>query len=109
MIKLPLFQREKAAALFYRKRMHLSINHISKIMGRSTRTIWKVLKKNLSAASKKYHLWFDLRKTPKIMRFRGETVFRAKEVMLKWCCYAFLCGLRDDIEVLLGEEPPPIS
>jgi len=107
MIKLPLFQREKAAALFYRKRMHLSINHISEIMSRSTRTIWKTLKKNLSSASKKYHLWFDLRKTPKLMRIRGESVFRARRAMLEWCLYAFLTGLRDDIEVLLGEEPPP--
>lgn len=98
-------QREKAAILFYRKRMHMSISHIAKILSRSTRTVWKQLK-GLSPASKKYHQWFDKRKWPKISKIRGESYFRVKKDLFEWCAYAFLIGLRDDIEVLKGEEPP---
>jgi len=99
-------QREKAAILYYRRRMHLSISHIAKLLSRSTRSVWKILRKNLSWASKKYHHWFDKRKWPRLMKMRGESWFRAKKELLEWCLYAFLIGLRDDIEVLKGEEPP---
>ena len=100
-----LLQREKASILFYRTRMKLSISHIARILERSTRTVWRVLKE-LSPAGKKCHLWYDKRKWPHIIKRRGESWFRAQIRLLQACCWAFLIGLRDDIEVLLGEEPP---
>lgn len=102
---LRVMNRERVATLYYRKRMRLSISHIAKILGRSTRTIHKIIK-GISSASKKYHPSFDKRKLPKLMKTRGESWFRAKKVLLQWCAYVFLIGISDSIEVLLGEKPP---
>ena len=93
--------REAAAIVFYRRRMKLSVNKIAMILERSTRTVQRVLVKNAWV-----HRRFDNRKLPDMVKVRGQQWFRAKLRLLQWCAYAFLAGLRDDIEVLLGEEPP---
>ena len=81
--------------------MHMSISHISKITEVSTRTVKKWLDRG-----KNWGWRCDKRHWPHLMKRHGESWFRAKFRLLQWCFIAFWLYLRDDIEVLLGEEPP---
>ena len=92
-----LMSREAASVVYYRSTMKLSINKISVVMERSTRTIQKLLKKNAWV-----HKLFDQRHLP----WHVKNTQRLNLRMLQWCLSAFLSGLRDDIEVLEGDKPP---
>jgi len=99
-----LTPREASSIIFFRYRMKMSISHIAKVLDRSTRTIHKLLSKNVS------HKTFDKRKWPRFSLIHGETSFRRKEGLFSWFVELWKEGMIENITLLSGSstvgEPP---
>lgn len=98
--------REAAAIIYYRtSKMQMSISHIAKLCGRSTRTIHRILCKNSWI-----HKLYDKRRIHPRSRRMGEWWFQRKQAILSWFLEAWKDGLFSNIHLLTGEtaegKPP---
>lgn len=97
--------REASAIIYYRYTMRLSISHISKLIERSSRTVFQVLSKNSYV-----HKLFDKRKMHPYTKRMGEWWFNRKEGALSWFFELWKEGIIGNIHLLKGEvaegKPP---